>query len=234
MLNAGPDGAPRYFPTVAADKLAGTVLAGAIGMALFHRARTGQGQSVHVPMLETMLAFLLPEHMWSATLGDPAGGVGYPRMLTPHRRPYQTADGYLCVIAVSDENWRRMFAVIGRPELAGDPRFTGGAARSHNIDALYGVLTEAMLARPSAEWMALLDAADLPNGPANSLDDLFKDAYLAETGFFQHVDGGVEGTLTMPSIAPAFSACPPTIRRPPPRLGEHTDEVMREIGVLPA
>jgi crotonobetainyl-CoA:carnitine CoA-transferase CaiB-like acyl-CoA transferase len=229
-LNAGPDGAPRYFPTVAIDKLTGTVLASMIGMALFARERSGQGQEVHVPMLETALAYILPEHMWSATLGEPQRGVGYPRMLTPHRRPYATADGHLCVIAVSDENWRRLFAVIGRPELTDDPRFAGGTARSRNIDALYAVLTEAMKARTSAEWMALLDAADIPNGPANRLADLFDDPYLRETGFFQRMESPVEGTMLVPSIAPRFSATPGSIRRLPPRLGEHTAEVLREAG----
>jgi crotonobetainyl-CoA:carnitine CoA-transferase CaiB-like acyl-CoA transferase len=229
-LNAGPDGAPRYWPTVAVDKLTGTLLASAIGMALFHRERTGEGQAVHVPMLETILGFLLPEHMWSATLGAPADGVGYPRMLTPHRRPYATRDGFVCVIAVSDETWRRLFRVIGRPELIDDPRFVDGTARSRNIEPLYAVLTEAMATRTTEEWLAALDEADVPNGPVNALADLFEDPYLTETGYFVAVDGGAQGMLTMPSITPSFSATPGTIRRPPPLLGEHTEEVLREAG----
>src|SRR5580698_9627046 len=82
FLNAGPDGAPRYFPTVLVDKLTGQTLASMIGMALFHRERTGQGQEVHVPMMETMVAFLLIEHFWSGIYGEPEKGIGYPRMMT--------------------------------------------------------------------------------------------------------------------------------------------------------
>ena len=141
-LNAGPDGAPRYVPTVLVDKLTGHMLASMIGMALVHRERTGQGQEVHVPMLETTLAFLLIEHLQWATVGEPDRGVGYPRMLTPHRRPYPTKDGFISVIASSDAQYDRLLRVLGRPELIDDPRFNSTAARAEHIDAVLGVLTE--------------------------------------------------------------------------------------------
>ena len=177
-LNAGPDGAPRYVPSVVVDKLTGQMLASMIGMALFHRERTGQGQEVHVPMLETMLSFLLVEHLWGAVINQPELGLGYPRMLTPHRRPYATKDGYISVIAVSDAHWRRLFEAMGRAALIEDPRFATIAARSDNVDALYGVLAEGMRERTTAEWLEMLGALDIPCGPANSLTDLLDDDYL--------------------------------------------------------
>jgi crotonobetainyl-CoA:carnitine CoA-transferase CaiB-like acyl-CoA transferase len=229
-LNAGPDGAPRYFPTVAADKLTGHVLASMIGMALFHRERTGQGQEVHVPMMETMLNFLLVEHLWAGTLNEPEKGLGYPRMLTPHRRPFATADGHLCVIAVSDVQFTKIFTAMGRPELMDDPRFCSVYARGRNADAVYGELADGLITRTTAEWSALLTAADIPNGPANSLPALFEDAYLRETEFFQHAEHPVEGDVIVTAIPAHFSASPPSIRRLWPTLGEHTDEVLREVG----
>ena len=229
-LNAGPDGAPRYVPTVAADKLTGHVLASMIGMALFHRERTGQGQQVHVPMMETMLNFLLVEHLWAGTLNEPENGLGYPRMLTPHRRPFATQDGFLCVIAVSDVQFTKIFTAMGRPELMDDPRFCSVYARGQNADAVYGALAEGLATRPTAEWAALLTAADIPNGPANSLPALMQDAYLNETGFFQPAQHPVEGEVLVTAIPASFSASPPAIRRLWPTLGEHTDEVLREIG----
>ncbi len=229
-LNAGPDGAPRYVPTVAADKLTGHVLASMIGMALFHRERTGQGQQVHVPMMETMLNFLLVEHLWAGTLNEPENGLGYPRMLTPHRRPFATQDGFLCVIAVSDVQFTKIFTAMGRPELMDDPRFCSVYARGQNADAVYGALAEGLTTRPTAEWAALLTAADIPNGPANSLPALMQDAYLNETGFFQPTQHPVEGEVLVTAIPASFSASPPAIRRLWPTLGEHTDEVLREIG----
>jgi len=83
-------GEPRYVPMAVCDKICGYVLASAIGMALFHRERTGKGQEIHVPMLETMVAFNLVDHLWHGVLAEPEKGLGYPRMLTPHRRPFPT------------------------------------------------------------------------------------------------------------------------------------------------
>lgn len=233
-LNAGPDGAPRYAPTVLVDKLTGHMLASMIGMALFHRERTGQGQEVHVPMLETTLSFLLVEHLWWATLGETERGVGYPRMLTPHRRPYPTKDGFISVIASSNAQYARLLSALGRPELIGDPRFCSIAARATNVDAVLAVLTDGLRARTTDEWLAILTEADIPCGKANRLADLFDDDYLRDTGFFQEARHPVEGRVTLPAIAPEFSASPPAVRRLWPTLGEHTREVLREAGLAAA
>jgi len=232
-LNAGPDG-PRYFPTVVADKLTGHMLASMIGMALFARARTGRGQAVHVPMMETMLNFLLVEHLWGATIQQPELGLGYPRMMTPHRRPYATRDGHICVICVSDEQWRRVFGAIGRPALIDDPRFASVTARAENVDALYGVLSEAMRARRTAEWLAVLTPLDIPCGAAASLPELLESEYLRETGFFERREHPVEGAVTVTAIPAAFSDTPGSVSRLWPTLGEHTAEVLGEAGLSEA
>ncbi len=229
-LNACPDGAPRYVPSVIVDKLTGQMLASMIGMALFHRERTGEGQEVQVPMLETMLSFLLVEHLWGAVFNQPELGLGYPRMLTPHRRPYATKDGYISVIAVSDAHWSRLFAAMGRASLIEDPRFSTIAARSDNVDALYAVLTEGMRERTTAEWLATLRELDIPAGRANTLNDLLDDEYLRETEFFQHARHPLDGDVTVTAIPASFSASPPSVRRLWPALGEHTEEVLREAG----
>jgi crotonobetainyl-CoA:carnitine CoA-transferase CaiB-like acyl-CoA transferase len=229
MLNAGADGAPRYVPSVIVDKLTGQMLASMIGMALFHRERSGEGQEVHVPMLETMLSFLLVEHMWGAVF-DRELGLGYPRMLTPHRRPYATKDGYISVIAVSDAHWSRLFAAMGRASLIQDPRFATIAARSDNVDALYAVLTDGMRERGTAEWLATLRELDIPCGAANTLDDLLDDEYLRETHFFQPAHHPLDGNVTITAIPARFSASPASVRRLWPALGEHTEAVLREAG----
>jgi len=233
-LNAGPDGAPRYAPTVLVDKLTGHMLASMIGMALFHRERTGVGQQVHVPMLETTLGFLLVEHLYWGTLAEPERGLGYPRMLTPHRRPYATKDGFISVIASSDAQYARLLTALGRPELIGDPRFATMAARALHIDAVLGVLTEGLRTRTTAAWLAILTAADIPCGNAASLADLFSDDYLRETGFFQPARHPAEGPVVLPAIPATFSASPPAVRRLWPGLGEHTQEVLREAGLAEA
>jgi crotonobetainyl-CoA:carnitine CoA-transferase CaiB-like acyl-CoA transferase len=229
-LNAGPDGAPRYFPTVMVDKLTGAQLASMIGMALFHRERTGEGQEIHLPMMETILSFMLVEHLWHGTLGEPERGLGYPRMLTPHRRPYATKDGYISVIAHSNAQWGKLFEAMGVAELIDDPRFASVQARSKNIDAVYATLTEGMKRRTTEEWLTELRPADIPCGKANDLDDLFTDPYLTETGYFEAYQHPVEGDVVIPSIPARFSRSPANVHRPWPTLGEHTREVLSQSG----
>ena len=229
-LNAGPDREPRYFPMVVVDKLTGANLASMIGMALFHRERTGQGQEVHVPMLETILSFALIEHMWHGVAGEPEKGVGYPRVLSPHRRPYRTKDGFISVIAVSDSQWKKMFAAMGVPHLADDPRFKDMAGRTANVDALYSALSDGMPQKTTDEWIAELQPLDIPCGRAGTLADLFDNPYLKETNFFQEMEHPVEGKVLNTAVPARFSKSPPNTRRLWPTLGEHNREVLREAG----
>ncbi len=233
-MNGRNHGEPRYFPTVIADKHCGYVLASAVSMALLWRERTGRGQEVHVPMLESMVTFNMLEHLWGGVLDDPAHGLGYSRMFTPHRRPYRTSDGYICLLANTDEQWRRMFDVIGRPDMANDPRFAKVNARSQNIDTLYGVLSERMEQETTAEWRRRLDAADIPNGPVQDFNDLLEDPYFKETSFFQRTTHPTEGKFMTTSIPVAFSESAGSIRRLAPRLGEHTREVLEGCGLASA
>jgi crotonobetainyl-CoA:carnitine CoA-transferase CaiB-like acyl-CoA transferase len=163
-----------------------------------------------------------------ATLGETQRGVGYPRMLTPHRRPYPTKDGFISVIASSDAQYERLFTAMGCSELMVDPRFNSVAARASNIDTVLAVLTKGLCARTTDEWVAILTRADVPCGRANSLTDLFDDEYLRETGFFGSAQHPVEGNVMLTAIAPEFSASPPGVRRLWPTLGEHTREVLGE------
>jgi crotonobetainyl-CoA:carnitine CoA-transferase CaiB-like acyl-CoA transferase len=229
-LNAGPDGAPRYFPSVLVDKLTGAQLASMIGMALFNRERTGQGQEIHLPMMETILSFMLVEHLWAGTLGEPEKGLGYPRMLTPHRRPYATKDGFISVIAHNDQQWANLLTVMGKADLFQDPRFNTLAARSVHIDTVYAVLTEGMKARTTEEWLPILRKADIPCGRANSLQDLFDNDYLKETNYFEQHEHPQEGSVTIPAIPARFSRTPANVHRPWPTLGEHTRDILAEAG----
>src|SRR5690242_7455073 len=176
-LNGGTDGPPRYVPMVVCDKVSGHVLAGAIAMALFARERTGKGQEIHVPMMETMAAFNLVDHFWHGVFGEPEKGLGYPRMLTPYRRPYATADGHICLLATTDRQWRGLFAAMDCPELGQDPRFSTIAGRTAHIDALYTIVNERMRLRTTREWRARLDEFDVPNGVVNDLAGLLADPY---------------------------------------------------------
>jgi crotonobetainyl-CoA:carnitine CoA-transferase CaiB-like acyl-CoA transferase len=229
-LNTDQGGEPRYLPMVVCDKLTGHVLASSVGMALFARERTGEGQEIHVPMLETMVAFNMVDHLWHGVFGEPEKGLGYPRMLTPWRRPYATADGHICLLATTDRQWRSLFGAIDRPELAADPRFSSIPARTANMDALYTILGERMRTRGTAEWRARLDAADVPNGVVNDMAAVVGDPGLNDSGFFHRYDHPTEGPCVTMRYPVDFSATPAGFHLPPPRLGEHTEALLSELG----
>ena len=229
-INAAAEGQPRYVPMAVSDKICGYILASAVGMALFARERTGQGQEVHVPMMETMTAFNLVDHLWHGVLAEPEKGLGYPRMFTPYRRPYPTRDGHVCLLATTDRQWRGLFAAIDRPDLAGDPRYATIAGRTEHIDALYRLVAERLSRWTTAECRARLDRHDVPNGGVNDLPSLVADFYLRDTGFFVTQEHPSEGPTVTMAIPTTFSATPGSLRLPAPRLGEHSDELLRELG----
>jgi crotonobetainyl-CoA:carnitine CoA-transferase CaiB-like acyl-CoA transferase len=225
-------GATRYMPTVIIDKFCGYMLASAIGMALFAREKTGLGQQVRVPMFETIAAFNLQEHLWGAAFDPPLGsGVGYVRLLSEHRRPYETQDGYICVLAVNDEQWKRLLPAIGRAELLDDPRFCSVSARIAHIDTAYGAVSDQMKLKTTAEWRRILTEIDIPNGPVASFTELLSDAYLQEIDFFKRYEHPTEGPLLTPAVPIQFSATPAdALRVPPATLGQHNAEVFGALG----
>jgi len=227
-LNAGPDGAPRYVPMLMVDKLVGVYFALAVSMALFARERTGKGQEVHVPMFESMVSFNLVEHLWGGVFGTPEAGLGYARLFA--RRPFATSDGHVCIMASTDRQWHRVFDLFNLPQLASDERFVTRAQRTKNIDALYEIVAAKLRERSTAEWLVLLEQADVPSGPVKNLQNIWDDDYLKEINFFKEFEHQTEGKLYMTDIPFYFSTTPGSIRRGTPNLGEHTPEILDEIG----
>ena len=232
-LNERMTGTPGYVPTLIADKLCGVYLALAVSAAIVHRQRTGRGQEVRVPMFETVAAFTLHEHLFDAVHepapGEPPATPGYPRVFGRMHRPLATRDGAISLIANTDAQWQRLFVAIGREDLGHDARFATMADRIANVDALYALVEEALSARTSAHWVEALTAADIPAGPVHDLGSLREDPHLADTGFFVRRVHETEGTLCHPAIPIAFGDSPGSIRRGPPRLGEHTAQVLASL-----
>ena len=226
-------GEPRYAPTIIADKTCGLMASQAILAALYHREKTGRGQFVEIPMFETMVSFLMVEHLHGRTFVPERGPLGYSRVLAPWRRPYPTADGFVCMLAYTDAQWRRFWTVVGKPEMMQDPRFTDMAARSRNIDDVYRLAGEQLTGRTTAEWIAVLDELEIPAGPVNSLEQVIDDPHLNAIGFFRHMQHPTEGEVVMPDVPLRFANSPAEIDRLPPRLGEHGREILLEIGMRP-
>jgi crotonobetainyl-CoA:carnitine CoA-transferase CaiB-like acyl-CoA transferase len=226
-------GEPRYAPTILADKTCGLMAAQTILAALYHRERTGRGQYIEIPMFETMVSFVMVEHLHGRTFVPEEGALGYARVLAPWRRPYRTADGYVCMLAYTDGQWRRFWSALGRPEMMQDPRFADMAARSRNIDEVYKLAGEQLGSRTTAEWIALFDRLEIPAGPVNSLEQVMDDPHLEAIGFFRYMQHPSEGEVVMPDVPVRFAETPGAIDRLPPRLGEHGREILREIGMQP-
>ncbi|MGH6626980.1 MAG: CaiB/BaiF CoA transferase family protein [Burkholderiaceae bacterium] len=225
-------GTPQYYPTIAADKTSGLVATHAILAALFMRERTGQGSYVEVPMLEAMVAFNLVEHFYGQHFEPPLAGPGYPRLLNPWRRPYRTTDGHLCAMPYTDAHWRRFFIEAGAPELALDDRFTDIAARTRNIEELYELAAQFIVGRSTDTWLEIFNRLEIPASRMNRLEDLQQDEHLRATGFFETLKDPAMGTLRFPGVPVKFDHVRPPVRMAP-RLGEHTAELLAEIGMKP-
>ena len=220
----------RFVPTLIGDKTVGLTMVYAVTAALLQRAHTGRGQTIEVPMLETMTAFVMAEHMGGLTFDPPIGPPGYARMLAPDRRPHRTADGYICILPYTDRHWRDFFRIADRPELAEDPRLADAQTRSRHVAELYALVAEFVRAAPTAFWLAKLEAADIPCGPVNSLAELPADKQLAATDFFPLAEHPSEGSIRTVRPPVRFGDADCAIRHPAPRLGEHSRAILREAG----
>ena len=223
-------GEPTYMATAIGDKVSGITGALAITAALHKRAVTGIGSVIEVPMAETLAAFGVLEHLWGRTFVPPLGEARYPRMSSTDRRPYQTSDGWLAVMVYTDDNWRRFFDIIGRPELADEPRFADLNARTAHLDELLGLVADALRTGTTQEWFDRLRAAQIPAVPYNRVDDLFDDEHLAAVGFWEKVDHPTEGTLLQVPSPITFDGEKPPLGMPAPLLGADTDAVLAELG----
>ena len=224
-------GRPRFVPSAVADRVTGLSMAHALTAALYYRERTGRGQAIEVPMFETMAEMILSDHLGGHTFDPPIAPPGYPRMFAPHRAPYRTSDGYVCVLIYIDKQWRAFFRMLGREEMMEEPRFASQEARSRNIAEVYAFVAEQLVTRTSAEWLRLFAEADIPATPLNTLDDLIADPHLHATAFFCNEEHPSEGTLRTMAVPSSWSESQPERRLPAPRLGEHSLEILREAGV---
>jgi crotonobetainyl-CoA:carnitine CoA-transferase CaiB-like acyl-CoA transferase len=212
---------PLYAPVTLADRVTGLHAAYAICAALFARERSGEGQSVEVPMFEAVAQFVLGDHLAGLGYEPPLGPAGYPRLLSEHRKPYQTSDGYLCVLIYNDKHWRAFFKATGHEGLLDDPRFATHTQRAANINAVYAWVAEVMLTRSTQQWRDLLDAADIPNTPMNSVEDLLHDPHLQAVGFFQKSEHPTEGSIVTMRAPVVFNGEAAPIPSHAPILGEH-------------
>jgi crotonobetainyl-CoA:carnitine CoA-transferase CaiB-like acyl-CoA transferase len=225
-------GEPQYFPTITADKTTGLIAAMAILAALTGRANSGRGAIVEVPMFECMAGFNLVEHLYGRHFAPPRGETGYPRVLSDHRRPYRTRDGYVCMLPYTDAHWQAFFAEAGAPEHAADPRFVTITARTAHIDALYALCGQLIAKQTTRHWLEACERIGVPAAPVLSLDEMVDDPHLNAVGFFSTLHDPALGGVCMPGVPVLFDGERPPIGMPP-RLGQHNREILRQPGSEP-
>ncbi|WP_420621552.1 CaiB/BaiF CoA transferase family protein [Candidatus Poriferisodalis sp.] len=223
-------GEPGFVPAVIADKVTGLHVVEAVFAALFHRERTGMAQTIEVSMFETMVAFNLVEHYRGAVFEPPEGPFGYDRLLTPHRRPYPTADGWVCLLPYNDAQYRAFFTFVDRPELADDPRFASHNSRIAHVDELYALFGELSLRRTTDEWITYCDERSIPAARVMDLADLDGDPQLAAVGLVSIAEHPTEGAYRYVADPVVYSETPTRLRRHAPLLGEHAVEILSELG----
>ena len=231
----GGDGEPAYVKSVIADKTVGLMAVNGILAALVARGVTGRGTVVTVPMFESMAAFNMLELQGGYVFETPRGPSGYARVSSPFRKPYRTADGYLGVVVYTDRMWLAFFELIGRPELADEPRYATIAARTAHVDEMYELIDTELAKESSAYWLEKLSAAGIPALPVQSIADLRTDEHLRAVALFEDVDHPTAGPLRLPGLATQFSDTPCSREtRPAPLLGQHGPEVLAEAGMTAA
>ena len=221
-------GEPQYVPSIMADKTAAMHVVYAILAALLKRERTGEACAVEVPMFESMVAFLMNEHLDAASF-DVTGKPGYSRLLNPNRRPYRTADGWLAVMPYSGEQWQRTLAELGLAAVMEEPWFSSAAGRNSHSQTLYGLLADVLPGRTTAQWMGVFARLDVPHAMINRLEDLLDDPHLDAVDFFKPSDGLRGRKRSVPQPV-RFSHVEERPDFAPPALGADSRTILAELG----
>ena len=224
----GSDDEPAFVPSLVADKICGLTLVGAVSAALVHRERTGKGQMVEVPMLETITAFNSIEMLGGHAFDPPIGPAGYKRM--KERRPVRTRDGWLTMLPYSGENWCIFFEAVGHPECIERFAVKDSVARAKNIDQIYNKMAEIAITRTTAEWEELLLRIDVPHAAFAKITEIAEQPHLKAVGMIATLDHPSEGKIRQARPSARFSDTPAEIHRMPPRLGEHSRAILQEAG----
>jgi crotonobetainyl-CoA:carnitine CoA-transferase CaiB-like acyl-CoA transferase len=230
-ITGQPDGAPGGEPmkvgVAVSDLVSGLYMAVAILAAVIHQSRTGEGQQIDMALFDCQAAALANQ-----ALNYLAGGTVPERMGNAHPSivPYQvfaTADGSLILAIANDQQFKRFCAAAGVEKLAGDSRFATNAKRVQNRDTLVALLAPLLKSRVTAEWITLLEKTNVPCGPINRIDEVFSDPQAIARNLTTRMQRNGQ-SLDLVTSPLRLEVTPPEYRLPPPLLGEHTEEVLRQ------
>ncbi len=223
-------GEPVYVPALMADKTTGMAVVNAVLAALVCRERTGRGQYVEVPMLETMVEFNMAEHMGGMAFEPPMGPPGYARIMDGGRRPVRSADGHVAILPYTPAQWQRLFKRVGREDLYQTYDLSDRHKLNENVRKLYAELADMAPLRSTADWIVLCEELDIPATPIYSMADLPEHPHLKSVGLFEVVEHPTEGRIRQIRPTARFADTPSSVRSLAPVLGEHTVQILKELG----
>ena len=223
-------GETRFVPSIVADKVSGMFIAQGVLAALVARGTTGRGQRIEIPMFDAALAFNLVEHLAGAA--TPGGEPGYARVLSAHRGPHRTLDGFVALLPYTDAHWTALFTIAGRVDVLERPSFANHRARIINPDEVYGLLAEVVSERSSDEWIALCREHGIPVAPVADLVDIVEDP-AKHRGVLSDVEHPVVGTYREIKQPIVFDESGQRIHAPAPLKAEHTEEILAGLGYTP-
>ena len=226
-LNHEVLGTTAFFPSLIGDKITGVMITTGVLAALVHRERTGEGQKVEVPMFDTVLSFNLVEHLADAAI--PGERAGYSRIMTRHRGPHQTADGYVAIMPYTDDHWRALFSEVDRMDMMERPWFAEHGARLSEADRVFQDLAEIVIERTTAEWLELCGRLGIPASPVPTMDEIVNDSER-HRGVLRDETHPIVGTYRHIESPIKMSATPTSLRRSAPLVGEQTEEILSELG----
>ena len=221
---------PEYTPSLVADKLAGIAVSSAILAALFHRARTGEGQYLEVPMFETLVEFMLTEHMGGLAFEPATSPAGYARILSAGRRPSRTADGYVAMLPYSPKHWADIFEYVGRKDILEEIDIGDRFKVNQAVRALYERFSDITPLYTTARWIEICDELDIPVTKIYAIDELPDHPHLKSVGLFQFMDHPTEGKTRYVRPTVRYSRTPMSVRLPAPTLGQDSLTILTELG----
>ncbi len=224
-----PGGGPQRAGVPVADIITGMYASIAICAALAHRAEGGAGQHLDLALLDSQIALLAYQNSNYFSTGSPPKRIGnlHPNIV-PYQ-PFRTQDGSVILACGNDNLYRKFCEAAGRPELADDPRFATNGARVENRAEMTQLLSQVFAQRRTREWVELLDAAGVANGPINDVAQVFKEPQVRARGVKIELEHPLAGKLPLVASPMRFSGTPLEHNLAPPVLGQHTDEILREM-----
>jgi crotonobetainyl-CoA:carnitine CoA-transferase CaiB-like acyl-CoA transferase len=227
------DGTPKYVPMLICDHVVGEIAAGAILAAVLQQKLTGTGTSIEVPMFETMATFVLQEHLAQHSFDPPVGPIGDQRLLSPHNKPVQTADGWISFTINTDTQVRAFLQASGRHDLVDDARFATVASRAKNVAEWFAVRGAPLTTRTTIDWLAIFQGVDIAAMPCHTLETLRQDPHLDAVGLVTFEQHPTEGRTAAIRSSIRFNRDFPSAGTPAQPRGQQTTAILAELGYTP-